>query len=139
MHHAWLWTACLVLAPVVQAGSWFRVTEPGSPRFPVVEVDLASIHVPLGQVEALLRVTHARPQRHPMGFRYRSFEAVVRYRCSQGELRPLAVTYFSGPNGAGGEVGAETDLRREGVRANLMAALPAHTRASLLRAGCAMN
>lgn len=139
MHPAWLWTACVLLAPAVQAGSWFRVTGPGTPAYPAVEVDLASIAAPLGPVEAILRVTYARPVQHPSGFRFRSFEALVRYRCTNGGLHPLLATYHAGPHGTGAQTGFENALTREGVHRQFLAALPPHARAALSRAACAQS
>jgi hypothetical protein len=132
-------TPCfLLLAAAAWAahGTWLNVLPVGVPPSPLVEVDLASLHPgPMG-TEATLRVTRAAPVQQGGGLRYRSFVAVVRFRCADRLLEPIAVSYHAGPRGAGPELASESDLTADGISPGLLDPLASGTRGSLLKAAC---
>jgi hypothetical protein len=128
----------LLLAAAASAatGTWLNVLPVGVAPSPLVEVDLASLHQgPLG-TEATLRVTRAAPVRRDSDLHYRSFVAVVRFRCADRLLEPIAVSYHAGPRGSGAELAAESDLTGDGISPGLLEPLASGTRGSLLKAAC---
>lgn len=134
---AGLAAALLAAAPSWPA-QWFAVGGPGDAASgPLVEVDLETLGPRARGGEAVIRVSHAAPQPHEDGFRYRSFVGNAQFDCQRRSVTLTSAAFYPLPHGKGERLGARSAGTAGGMPAALLETVPASKRQALLRANCA--